>query len=189
MAALSQLSIAKSETQPILVRTVNSELPTTESHSLLNLTELLDGEIAESETQPLVPKVNTELHATPSHSLPNLPELLDGGIGGSEVTFNPELSTTQSCDDEQGKENIVFVAHDEQKLCLLVEEAGNRGVLDSGCSKSVAGMNWISKYTQAISPDFSKQLAITPSSEIYQFGGGEKRKSKGSVSVPTLIGD
>ena len=86
-------------------------------------------------------------------------------------------------------ENLVLVSHEENKLCLLVEEAGRKGVLDSGCSKSVAGMQWIGLYTSAISPDFAKEIKLSPSSEVYQFGGGEKRKSKGSISVPTLIGD
>ena len=72
-------------------------------------------------------------------------------------------------------------------MCLLVEEAGLRGVLDCGCSKSVAGLKWIGKYSKAIYADFSDQHELTPSSEVYQFGGGEKRESKGSVSIPTLV--
>ena len=88
-----------------------------------------------------------------------------------------------------GEENLVLVSHDEKKLCYLVEEAGCRGVLDSGCSKSVAGVEWVGNYTNAIAPDFAKKIVLAPSSEIYQFGGGEKRKSKGNISVPTLIGD
>ena len=85
--------------------------------------------------------------------------------------------------------NLVLVSHDEEKLCYLVEEAGCRGVLDSGCSKSVAGIGWVESYTNAISPDYSKQIKLSPSSEVYMFGGGEKRKSKGNISLPTLIGD
>ena len=85
--------------------------------------------------------------------------------------------------------NLVLVSQEEEKLCYLVEEAGSRGVLDSGCSKSVAGVRWVGNYTNAISPEFSKEVKLSQSGEVYQFGGGEKRRSKGSISVPTLIGD
>ena len=85
--------------------------------------------------------------------------------------------------------NKALVSYNEEKFCMLVEEAGSKGVLDSGCSKSVAGTRWVGTYTSAVSPDFSKSVKLNRSSEVYQFGGGEKSKSKGSVSLPTLIGD
>ena len=66
---------------------------------------------------------------------------------------------------------VTLVSYDEEKLCLLVEEAGSRGVPDSGCSKSVAVMQWVGNYSNAESPDFSKGVKLSPSSEVYQFGG------------------
>ena len=86
-------------------------------------------------------------------------------------------------------EELVMVVHDERELCCLVEDAGCRGVLDSGCSRSVAGLSWVNQFTKAISPKFSDFIELAPSKKIYQFGGGEKRKSKGTISLPTMIGD
>ena len=71
----------------------------------------------------------------------------------------------------------------------LVEEAGCRGDLDTACSKSVAGSEWIERYTKHISSFFADSLEVTSSSKVYQFGGGEKRISKRCVCLPTLIGD
>ena len=105
----------------------------------------------------------------------------------SDLLHGVSFATTENV--EGSSDHLVLVSHDEKKLCFLVEEAGTRGVLDSGCAKSVTGVSWIAKYTNAISPEFAQQLALAPSSEVYQFGGGEKRASKGSVSIPTLIGD
>lgn len=85
--------------------------------------------------------------------------------------------------------DMVFVSLDEQELCMLIEEAGCRGVLDTACSRSVAGFGWVQKYTNAVSPSFSKSLKVLPSSKIYQFGGGEKRQSYGKVSLPVVIGE
>ena len=42
--------------------------------------------------------------------------------------------------DDDSESELVLVTHNEEELCYLVEEAGNRGVLDSACSKTVAGI-------------------------------------------------
>ena len=86
-------------------------------------------------------------------------------------------------------EEVVFVEKNETELCCLIEEAGCRGVLDSACSKSVAGVQWIDNYLQNFSESFVGKLELCPSTKIYQFGGGEKRKSKGCIKLPTVIGD
>ena len=120
-------------------------------------------------------------------------------VGEGSMRLSYQLSSPLSNSLEEGTElpnsnmktnkNIVLVSHDERTLCYLVEEAGCKGVLDSGCAKSVTGLGWIGRYTSAVSPQFSQQLVLSPSSEVYQFGGGQKRTSKGSVSIPALIGE
>ena len=97
----------------------------------------------------------------------------------------------QVFDETDTKENLelVLVSYSEKELCLLIEEAGCRGVLDSACSKSVAGMAWIKKYTMSISATFADSLVLKHSSKVYQFGGGEVRKSKGLLTLPTIIGE
>ena len=83
----------------------------------------------------------------------------------------------------------VFVSLEEQQLCLLIEEAGSRGVLDTACSRSVAGFIWVQNYTNSVSPEFSKSLKVLPSTKIYQFGGDERRQSHGKLSLPVVLGD
>ena len=85
--------------------------------------------------------------------------------------------------------DLVLVSGEEQELCLLIEEAGCRGVLDTACSRSVAGFGWVQRYTNAVSPAFAQSLNVLPSSRVYQFGGGEKRQSYGTVSLPIVIGE
>ena len=71
---------------------------------------------------------------------------------------------------------IVMVINTEIELCLLVEEAGERGVLDSACSKTVAGRSFVKNYISKL-PE-SMQNAVNegmPSKTVYQFGGGECR--------------
>ena len=62
-------------------------------------------------------------------------------------------------------------------------------MLDSACSKSVAGLSWIKNYTSSISSSFVDTLRLLPSSKVYQFGGGEVRKSVGLLTLPVVIGE
>lgn len=74
-----------------------------------------------------------------------------------------------------------------KKSCLLIEEAGNKGVLDIACSKSVAKVDWLKRYSDELPIDILNKLQ--PSIKVYQFGGGEKRKSLGNVKISTVICD
>ena len=84
---------------------------------------------------------------------------------------------------------MVFVSHNEQELVTMVEEAGSRGVLDTGCSRSVAGFMWVHNYAKLISSTFAKTLKVHASTKVYHFGSGEKRPSQGKLSLPVIIGD
>ena len=90
---------------------------------------------------------------------------------------------------EEVEKEIVLVSYNEEELCFLVKEAGCRGVIDTGCSKTVAGTLWVKTYTARVSPEFADTLEVSPSSKVYQFGGGEKRVSSGCIQLPTVIGE
>ena len=45
------------------------------------------------------------------------------------------------------------------------------------------------KYLDELPEDVLRNLKMQPSMKVYQFGGGEKRKSLGSLKLPTVIGD
>ena len=99
-----------------------------------------------------------------------------------EFTMLAEVKTWE-------KDELVLASHAEHELACLVEEAGVRGVLDCGCSKSVAGVKWLKKYTESLAEELAENLKVEESKRVYQFGGGETRCSQGCVSLPTLIGD
>ncbi len=86
------------------------------------------------------------------------------------------------------EEEEVMVANDEQALCLLIKETGTRGVLDSACSKTVAGVHWMTEFCDQL-PHHLKKFTCQKSSKVYQFGGGEKRLSLGCLLLPIVIGN
>ena len=73
----------------------------------------------------------------------------------------------------------------------MVEEAGVKGVIDSACSKTVAGNDFITKYIDSL-PENSRSSVNhdgEPSTTVFQFGGGERRSSLKKMAIPAVIGD
>ena len=92
-------------------------------------------------------------------------------------------------DEEEEESEEIMVAHDEDELCLLIEEAGNRGVIDTACSKTAAGVGWVSNFVNDLPDDIAENLELRESVKVYQFGGGEKRKSLGCLKLPIVLGE
>ena len=91
--------------------------------------------------------------------------------------------------DNVKKDDLVLATHSVNELAYLVEDAGTRGVLDCGCSKTVVGVKWLDKYNKKLPAEVAASLKVESSDRVYQFGGGETRSSRGCVSLPTMIGD
>ena len=82
-----------------------------------------------------------------------------------------------------------MVADTVETLCLLVEEAKNRGVLDSACSRTVVGKETIKRIIKHLPESVQDEIKVEESETLYQFGGGERRKSLKKISLPCMIGD
>ena len=85
--------------------------------------------------------------------------------------------------------SVVMVNEDVSSLCLLVEDAGDMGVIDTACSKTVAGANWIVNYLRSLIGVDHDEIPREESDTVYQFGGGEKRRSVMRIGLPALVGD
>ena len=57
------------------------------------------------------------------------------------------VGLSRTGEDEEQEE--VMVTFQESELCLVIEEAGKRGVIDTACSKTVAGVAWVTEYTNS----------------------------------------
>ena len=62
-------------------------------------------------------------------------------------------------------------------LCLLAFEAVNKGILDSGCSATVAGEEWMESFLDTLSSDDRRSVVFGESSKWFKFGGGELLQS------------
>ena len=105
---------------------------------------------------------------------------------------NQELSMIMVSKNEDvvdKEQELVMVSENEEQLCLLVNEAGVRGVIDSACSKTVAGITFIVNYLNVLAGEIKDAIdQVEPSNTVFQFGGGEQRMSSHRIQLPAQIG-
>ena len=76
----------------------------------------------------------------------------------------------------------------ESKVQTLLREAKNSAVLDTGCSKTVCGLNWLNGYQESLSEFQRAQFHEEHSDSSFTFGDGNTYKSMKRVRVPCYIG-
>ena len=88
--------------------------------------------------------------------------------------------------------NITLLAGmGENEQCCLMAECAGYGVLDSACTKTVAGNVWVEEYLSKLTKE---ELDKVKSSErktnsVYRFGDGVESKSVKTLNLPVLIGN
>lgn len=70
----------------------------------------------------------------------------------------------------------------------LVAETLSKAVIDSGCSKTVAGENWFNDYLQTLSDDEIANIQYCYSKALFKFGDSKPVMSKKKALVPMMIG-
>ena len=108
----------------------------------------------------------------------------------SEEHFVRECPLAEATEEvhavEEANVNVHITLHlSQQKLNV---EALGKGLLDSGCSKTVAGQVWYEEYLHTLSEEDRKKVIEVKSKSIFRFGDGVETKSLKCVSVPVFIG-
>ena len=73
------------------------------------------------------------------------------------------------------------------KYRLHIEALG-KGLLDSGCSKTVAGIIWYMEYLNTLTKEEREKVKEVESRAVFRFGDGVETKSMKRVTVPVYIG-
>ena len=87
---------------------------------------------------------------------------------------------------EEANMNVHITLHSSQQK--LNVEAFGKGLLDSGCSKTVAGQVWFDEYVNTLSDEEKQNVEEADSKSVFRFGDGIETKSLKCVSVPVFIG-
>ena len=80
----------------------------------------------------------------------------------------------------------LFTGNDKDELVLLLHESWNSAILDSGCSSNVCGKKWIDDIISKLNIE-EHEVTRGSSVKVFNFGGGEKLNSLGTVTFPCLL--
>ena len=86
--------------------------------------------------------------------------------------------------NSQNEDHIVLFTGDIQQL---QKEAFKMAVIDSACSSSVAGEQWLKQYLDYLPAGDRVKVKQDPSGKIFKFGGGTRLVSDMVYTIPGLI--
>ena len=94
--------------------------------------------------------------------------------------------------DDTDSENLVEVTFLTKEQCenqkdILFSETIGCAILDSGCSKSVCGDNWLETYLDTLSENEKKMVKYEPSDRKFKFGDNTVFTSLYKVLIPSVI--
>ena len=71
----------------------------------------------------------------------------------------------------------------------IMLESFNYAILDSACTSTVCGIDWLKSYTETLSEEEVNQIVEEDSKTSFRFGDGIIQKSVKKVKIPvTLVG-
>ena len=96
----------------------------------------------------------------------------------------PRVNITE---EDNQEEAVLFTGYRKQSINQLGVEARNCAVLDSACSSTVCGQNWMDCYLESLDPCDRAKVKTSKGEKVFKFGGGERLKSKGSYCIPAVL--
>ena len=102
-----------------------------------------------------------------------------------EAANIPELKNKT----ENNPENII-----EETNIMLMTTADTKiqtdlnAIVDTGCTKTVAGEEWLNNYLKNLDDSLTNQVEANPSSRILKFGDGHKVTAISSIKIPAQTG-
>ena len=92
------------------------------------------------------------------------------------------LAEGNDSDDDDSSEEINIVYKSE----IFVAEASKSAVMDTACTKTVAGEKWFKKYTSNLTEKARKEIWTYPSNASFKFSDGRKVQALKRVVFPLL---
>ena len=74
-----------------------------------------------------------------------------------------------------------------EESCQFLAEASDSVVLDTGCSATVCGNEWLEMYLSSLSEEQRSEIRMNPSNKMFKFGAGGKVPSEGVCMIPGVL--
>ena len=86
------------------------------------------------------------------------------------------------------EEVTVLFTEDRNEISQFTQEARNCAALDTCCSSSVSGKDWLEMYLDAIEKDKLEQVrGPLESNRIFKFGNNGRLNSLGKYFIPAVL--
>ena len=96
-----------------------------------------------------------------------------------KTTPTKTVHMTEEIDNELCEQvELVLMTEELDKHQIFVAEASKSAVLDTACTKTVAGVTWFNNFVETLTPQRLAQMEILTSNTSFKFGDG--RKSNGN---------
>ena len=105
-----------------------------------------------------------------------------------------EVKLTENHEDESTTTetvNITLYLSSQPNLSpqsVFVAEAFNTAVIDTACTKTVCGSNWLHQYVESLDDESQKEIICSESKTPFKFGDGKTVYSNQLVKFPARIG-
>ncbi len=106
---------------------------------------------------------------------------------GSVDHWARECTKKEEASEDQGDVQLTLLADCVDRREKLMSEALGSIVLDSGCSTTVCGKDWLQAYVDTLSPQDVKLIKEETSETSFKFGDGKHVISKGRMHIPCYI--
>jgi hypothetical protein len=100
------------------------------------------------------------------------------------------LQNVNIADSQDSEEHVVlFTGYNKDTVSLsqLNVEAHSCAVLDSACSSTVCGKNWIDSYIDSMDDCDRRKIVCRKGTKMFKFGGGTKLKSIAEYELPANL--
>ena len=109
---------------------------------------------------------------------------------GSEYHFSPKCPQNTYISENKEEESMVN-CHEEtfnvQNNCKLIKESINYAILDTACTSTVCGVEWLNMFIEGLKPEDKTKIKEEKSDSTFRFGDGKIYESLKKVSLPVKI--
>ena len=88
---------------------------------------------------------------------------------------------------EQLENAVLFTGNQASEMKVLANECSFSAILDSACSSTVTGQQWLKDYLESLSPKDRATVEHSESQTVFKFGGGTRLESKGKWVLPCVL--
>ena len=82
----------------------------------------------------------------------------------------------------------LFNGKSNKKKCCFIGEVFSKGILDSGCTKTVSGRTWMNEYISIVPQTYNKHQKFSKTYSTFKFGDGNECVAVENVVIPVVIG-